>query len=130
MEKPSEPAAIIRNGNHGVAQAQEVGFIQDGPVAPQILPAAENTMNGSIQMPPQQVYVQSAMPAPVHHDMAGLESQFQSLGMNATTPEGPPQTGENGQAEEGDNDEEESEENPVKLFVGQVRNNGCSSEAL
>ena len=67
-------------------------------------------MNG---MPPQQVYVNTAM---VHHGMMGLEAQFHGLGMNETQEvsnrddsDGNDHTGE------GSNDEE-----PIKLFIGQV----------
>ena len=68
-------------------------------------------MNGG--MPPQQVYVNTAMG---HHGMTGLETQFHALGMN----EG--HDLEDGDIEDGmDNDDEDGEEDPVKLFVGQVR---------
>lgn len=63
-------------------------------------------------MPPQQVYVNTAMG---YHGMAALENQFHSLGMNDMhSAAGPPESSE------GDG-EDYNGERPVKLFVGQVR---------
>ena len=65
-------------------------------------------MNGG--MPPQQVYVNSVM---VNHGMSGLETQFHALGMNEA---------QDASHHDGDGDEATGlgEEEPVKLFVGQV----------
>jgi hypothetical protein len=76
------------------------------------------TMNGnSNNLPPQQVYVNGN-----HHNamMNGLENQFHSLGMT----EGHAEDSHTLDLEEEDNDGEEGggEDDPVKLFVGQVRN--------
>eukprot|EP00536_Pseudo-nitzschia_multiseries_P000899 jgi/Psemu1/179721/e_gw1.11.180.1 len=74
-------------------------------------------------VPPQQVYIQQPQ-QPQHHHQLPLESQFQSMGLgnqdsaggrsDDTNNEG----GEHVANEEGD--ENESEEEPIKLFVGQV----------
>lgn len=61
-------------------------------------------------MPPQQVYVNNAM---VHHGMPALESQFHALAMNEGPTVGHHDTEGNGR--------ELDEDQPVKLFVGQVR---------
>jgi hypothetical protein len=73
-------------------------------------------------MPPQQVYLNGAG---VHMDhppnLVGLESQFESLGFRqeeaSLTEPSSTQTNQNGDEEEG----EEGDDEPVKLFVGQVR---------
>jgi hypothetical protein len=71
-------------------------------------------MNGN--MPPQQVYVNTVM-GHQHHAMMALENQFHSLGMA----EG--HDGSHLDMEGDDNDGGEGgEDDPVKLFVGQVRN--------
>jgi hypothetical protein len=63
-------------------------------------------------MPPQQVYLSGEMT-----DMGALAHQFQALGM--PTQQQPPQAGD---SEIGDDNDgtTETEEDPVKLFVGQV----------
>jgi hypothetical protein len=80
-------------------------------------PVPPVVMNGG--MPPQQVYVNTAM---MHHGMVGLETQFQALGMNE---------GQDGMLHdcEGDEGGEEGngEDEPVKLFVGQVRDSSALS---
>jgi hypothetical protein len=71
-------------------------------------PVPPVVMNGG--MPPQQVYVNTAM---VHHGMVGLETQFHALGMNE---------GQDDMLHDGEDGEEgNGEDEPVKLFVGQVR---------
>ena len=71
-------------------------------------------MNGHGGMPPQQVYVNTAMAH--HHHMADLDAQFQSLGMNGMH-DLSNRDGEDDDVEGEGNDEDE----PVKLFIGQVR---------
>jgi len=102
--------------------------------------ATGGTLGGpaAASQPPQQVYVNPAMggqhPPPHHHQlhpgMTGLESQFQAaLGFRqeeataASTEPSSTQTNPNEVADEEDevdNEGEESEGDPVKLFVGQV----------
>lgn len=77
----------------------------------QMHPVAAVAMNGG--MPPQQVYVNTSMGH--HHGIPALEQQFQSLGMNEAQDVG------HHDGEGPDNDEEDTEDDPVKLFVGQVR---------
>jgi hypothetical protein len=84
------------------------GYIQHEPPMQPVPPVA---MNGG--MPPQQVYVNTAM---AHHDMVGLESQFQSLGMHEVQDVSHHDGEEDEEGAEGNTDED-----PVKLFVGQVR---------
>jgi hypothetical protein len=74
-------------------------------------------MNGT--MPPQQVYVESMGP----NKVAGLETQFQSLGIHGDDVN----THDNRQDDDDDiedDDEDEGgdgEDDPLKLFIGQVR---------
>jgi hypothetical protein len=85
-------------------------------------------MNGT--MPPQQVYVSAAMPGIPPAGISGLENQFQSLGFKQEDSIGTDQltnSGNNSETnnledhlEETENEGEESEEEPVKLFIGQV----------
>jgi hypothetical protein len=82
------------------------GYIPHDPAMHAPLPL----MNG---MPPSQVYVNTAMG---YHGMMGIETQFQSLGMsdahdssNHEDSEGNDGTGEGS-----------NEDDPVKLFIGQV----------
>eukprot|EP00934_Nitzschia_sp_Nitz4_P004564 Nitzschia sp. Nitz4//scaffold2_size372955//85058//86891//NITZ4_000383-RA/size372955-snap-gene-0.69-mRNA-1//-1//CDS//3329546656//4554//frame0 len=65
-------------------------------------------------IPPQQVYVNTAM---LHHQMMGLETQFQAMGMNET-----PEHSNGGDDSEylDNNGDGSNEEDPVKLFIGQV----------
>jgi hypothetical protein len=81
-------------------------------------------MNGT--MPPQQVYVSAAMPGIPPAGISGLENQFQSLGFKQEDSIGTDQLTNSGNNSETNNLEdhleegEESEEEPVKLFIGQV----------
>ena len=85
------------------------GYIQNEPPIHTVPPVQ---MNGG--MPPQQVYVNTSMVHP--HGMVGLETQFQTLGMNEV---------QDGVHHGGEGDEHgqegHGEDEPVKLFVGQVR---------
>ena len=82
-------------------------------------------VNGS--MPPQQVYVSSVVPGMPPASITGLENQFQSLGFKQEDSSGHAtdqltNSGPNSEANNlEENDAEEPEEDPVKLFVGQVR---------
>jgi hypothetical protein len=116
---------IMERPTHDIAQKQGEETSSNSPkeVAPSFLPdkilhesttALNSSTNGNTNnMPPQQVYVNSDA-------IAGLEHQFMSLGMNSG--------GENGEVQESntntassDNDgEQNSDDEPVKLFVGQV----------
>jgi hypothetical protein len=84
-------------------------------------------MNGA--MPPHQVYVSSAVPGMPPAGIAGLENQFQSLGFKQedSSGHGTDQLTNSGPNSETNNLEgmeeiegEDAEEEPVKLFVGQV----------
>lgn len=87
-------------------------------------------------MPPQQVFVSAAMPGiPPAAGISGLENQFQSLGFKQEDSIGTDQltnSGPNSESnnldnlEEPEHEGEESEDEPVKLFVGQVRSMQCS----
>ena len=78
-------------------------------------------------MPPQQVFVSAGMPGmPPAAGIVALENQFQSLGFKQEDSIGTDQLTNSGPNSESNNIEEiehegdESEEEPVKLFVGQV----------
>lgn len=102
---------------------------------PQIPTQIEHAMNGSL--PPQQVYVNPAI-GMGHPGMTGLETQFQAIGFRqeeATASTEPSSTQTNPNENDGDDegDEAEEEDDPVKLFVGQVRPtwwNSCRDEIL
>jgi len=131
QQKPVPPTA---NGElpHEEDPAAD-SYVHDA--SSQVPPKMHTHMNGS--MPPQQVYVETNMGPP--NGVAGLENQFQSLGIQsenggmvnghdnnhhpgntATTADG-----ENTELDEGDDIEGgEGEDDPLKLFVGQVRYGG------
>lgn len=78
-----------------------------------------------VGMPPQQVFVNPAVSASMvgPAGMVSLESQFQALGFGqgeASSTEPSSSQSNTNNAEE-DQDGEDAEEEPVKLFVGQVR---------
>ena len=84
-----------------------------------------DAMNGA--MPPQQVYVSSVVPGMPPASITGLENQFQSLGFKQedSSGHGTDQLTNSGPNSESNNleetDGEDTDEEPVKLFVGQVR---------
>ena len=113
MQKPAPPAA---NGElpHEEDPATDT-FVTDAST--QVPPQMHNNMNGG--MPPQQVYVETME----HHHVQppngvnGLETQFQALGIQ------PGHDDDNYGEEdtEGNDEGGEGEDDPLKLFVGQVR---------
>ena len=114
---PKPPPPVVPSQMNGDAMPPAVDEKKESPSADGYLPETQQmhpdaavTMNGG--MPPQQVYVNTGM---VRHGMPGLETQFQSLGMNDV----PDVSHHDGEGTE--NDEEGNEDDPVKLFVGQVR---------
>jgi hypothetical protein len=100
-------------GNYGLENSQVK--------APQI----HQPMNGD-HPPPRQVYVSEVVGGMAPPGMESLENQFQSLGLQQEQvmgPEHPGSTNENGEDLGSEDIEgEEHEEDPVKLFVGQVSN--------
>ena len=76
------------------------------------------------EMPPQQVYVTAAVAGMHPADISGLEHQFQSLGFKQEDSSGTDQltnSGPNSENNLDDHDGEDVEDDPLKLFVGQVR---------
>lgn len=121
MQKTPPPTA---NGelSHEEDPAAD-NFVHDAST--QVPPQMHTNMNGG--MPPQQVYVENNIGQPPN-TMAGLETQFQTLGMqqqdegasndhdnNHSPPEG------SVEHDEGNDEGGEGEDDPLKLFVGQVR---------
>jgi hypothetical protein len=88
-----------------------------------IPPQIHQPMNGELP-PPRQVYVSEVVDGMAHPGMASLDNQFQSLGLQQEQvigAEHPVNTNENGDDLGSEDIEgEENEEDPVKLFVGQV----------
>jgi hypothetical protein len=86
-------------------------------------PQIHQPMNGDLP-PPRQVYVSEVVGGMAPPGMESLENQFQSLGLQqeqVMEPEHPGNTNENGEDLGSEDIEgEEHEEDPVKLFVGQV----------
>jgi hypothetical protein len=113
MQNPEDQPPKISDGE-GVKGEAEGAFVESDEQQPVIPP--EVLTNGVSLMPPQQVYVNDE--SVMSSGITGLESQLMGLQMN------PP--GVNGEAplngEDHDDDELEDDEiEPVKLFVGQVR---------
>ena len=121
MQQPEEQPPKMSNGDHGGGQGEAEGAFVEGD-EPQPVISPEVMTNGGNQLPPQQVYV-SAPTEAMQNGITGLESQLLGLQMN------PGMSGEAIHNEEGvDNDELEDDEiEPVKLFVGQVRKRRRSS---
>lgn len=117
MPDPANEAVAEQGGGESSYTSLESPVAVENQQQPQI-----HTMNGG-RMPPQQVYVNGGVEGHMGPVMAGLETQFQSLGFQPEAG-GKPHAGESDTAEE-DNDETETEEDPVKLFVGQVRMEGA-----
>lgn len=118
MQKPSPPT----NGDlpHEEDPAAD-NFVHDAST--QVPPQMHTNMNGG--MPPQQVYVETMG----QNNVAGLDTQFQALGIQGE--EGIVITHDNNQLTEGDVEHDEGndegndeggdgEDDPLKLFVGQV----------
>ena len=109
---PSEPAtqSIKADEVQTVDEKKESpsadGYANGEGVTP-MQPMPPMPVNGG--MPPQQVYINTAMGYP---PMAALESQFHTMTMNDIHHSAPP-------SEAGD--KEQDGDQPVKLFVGQVR---------
>lgn len=105
---------VVHQGDVDEAKGAPEHVYESHQISSQILPV----MNGGL--PPQQVYVDTAG-GMVHPGMAGLESQFQALGFRqeeaSSTEPSSSQTNPTGE----DDDDNEGEDDPVKLFVGQVR---------
>jgi hypothetical protein len=139
MADPSNDSAVAEHEHQGGGGGGESSYASQESSSPeeaadnqqqqqQHEPQMHHAMNGdSNRMPPQQVYVNgdieghSSSHMMMGPDMTGLETQFQSLGFQPEAGGKPHNAGESDTAEE-DNDETETEEDPVKLFVGQVRN--------
>lgn len=100
------------NGMHN--EEVEEKHVSELPYESEIHP----NMNGN--MPPQQVYVHPGMG---HPGMTGLESQFQALGFRqeeaSSTEPSSTQTNPNADDED-DHEGDDGEDDPLKLFVGQV----------
>jgi len=118
MQKPAAPPT--QNGEHPHEEdpAAENNFVVDAST--QVPPHMHTNMNGN--MPPQQVYVEN-MAQP---NVAGLETQFQALGLqgeegmaNSHDNNHPPPEGDI-EHSEGNDEGGDGEDDPLKLFVGQV----------
>ena len=119
MQKPAAPPTNGELPHEEDPAADSNNFVHDGTT--QVPPQMHTNMNGG--MPPQQVYVENIAPS----NVAGLETQFQALGIqsedgatkdndnNHQNPEGDTEHGE------GNDEGGEGEDDPLKLFVGQVR---------
>jgi hypothetical protein len=96
-------------GNYGLENSQDT-------------PQIHQPMNGGLP-PPRQVYVSEVVGGMAPPGMESLDNQFQSLGLQQeqAMPEHPGNTNENGEDLGSEDIEgEEHEEDPVKLFIGQV----------
>lgn len=124
MQKPSPPPANGEQLPHEEDPAADSNFVTDASTQ---VPPQMHTNGGG--MPPQQVYVETTGPPaggppPVMpNDVSGLETQFQSLGIQQHQPGGGGDNAGHGEGDELEDIEGEGgEDDPLKLFVGQVRN--------
>jgi len=119
MTDPTQSTAPLTNGDAiALKDAEEaVSYTPNGHVHLQINPS--DAHNVAQFMPPQQVYIG---PVGIPPEMACLENQFHNMTMVPHDPgvalEEHEIDGEH--VDEGDNDEETGDEDPLKLFVGQV----------
>jgi len=119
MQTPEEIHPTMSNGEKESAPREaEIPFVNESDPAQQMMPPPE-VMNGANTLPPQQVYVNAPPEAGLPNGITGLESQLMGLRMDPGTGE-PNENGE-GADDHNDEQEEEPEVEPVKLFVGQVR---------
>ena len=103
--------------------------------SPHVLVSQMHHHSAFVGLPPQQVYV--GQNGGHHHyppnpDVGALASQFQALSMPPPQQAPPPphrgaEAPQSGDSETGDDNDgtTETEEDPVKLFVGQVSVTGC-----
>jgi len=118
METPTQAPAPLVNGELGGAKETENGaaYVNNGHIHGQNVTAS----NSGGSMVAQQVYVSSGLPT--HPGMVELQDQFMTMGLGSSDPLRDPQDEVDDEYDlEGDNDEETSDEEPLKLFVGQVR---------
>jgi hypothetical protein len=142
MVEPNEKDVVVDNNTTKVVMDSAAAVAYESSSSSQIIQHHHHhhlALNGGTMMPLQQVYVNSPAElgnhmSMLHHpgSMAGLESQFQSLGLRqeeGTTSSTDPSSDPNGDVDEDDEDDneegDEGEDDPIKLFVGQVSK--CSS---
>ena len=116
--KHPEPATQppMKNVETTTIQQHVVDEKKESPSAEGYIPHEDPMNSTSVTnggMPPQQVYVNTAMSH--HHHMGDLDTQFQALGMNDVSHQ------DGVDEEDGTGVEGNDEDEPVKLFVGQVR---------
>lgn len=111
MQKPAATTTTKGELPHEEDPAADNNFVHDAST--QVPPQMHTNMNG---MPPQQVYVENIAPT----NVAGLETQFQTLGIQGE--DGATEGNPEGDVEHGEGNDEggEGEDDPLKLFVGQV----------
>jgi hypothetical protein len=115
MQQPDEHKPTMSSVEKELAPLETEGPFANENDPAQMMPA--EVLNGE-NSPPQQVYVDAPAGAGIPNGVTGIESQLMGLSMDPET-----EPGENGDTGEDNNDEdEEPEVEPVKLFVGQVRN--------
>jgi hypothetical protein len=117
QQKPGVTPTTNGEHPHDEDPAADNNFVTDAST--QVPPQMHTSMNGG--MPPQQVYVEN--------NMNGLETQFQSLGMGDDGVKGhdDSQDPEDTELDEVNDEVGEGEDDPLKLFVGQVR--ACQLDA-
>lgn len=112
------------------AQGQQVLRANADPYAHEsVEQSAQMYAHSNGVMPPPQVYVSAGVPGVPPTGMTGLESDFQALGFKQEDSSGTDQLTNSGPNSENNLEEmegEDSEEDPVKLFVGQVRQSSRS----
>lgn len=125
MQQPEEHQPKMSNGEkESPALEAEVPFVTESDPAQQMMPPPEVRNGQPNSLPPQQVYINAPPPeAVLPNGITGLESQLMGLRMDP----GGEAAAENGEGADENNDAgAEPEVEPVKLFVGQVRNTNFS----
>jgi hypothetical protein len=115
------PDGLISGLNEATVEEAELGGNYEHENS-QVPPQIHQPMNGGLP-PPRQVYVSEVVGGMTHPGMKSLENQFQSLGLQQEQVMGaeyPGNTNQNGEDLGSEDIEGEHEEDPVKLFVGQV----------
>ena len=110
--------------NEAEVQSDETGGekYEDIPERAASMPTHQPSIGATL--PPQQVYVNPSGGQVIDPSIGGLETQFHALGINPE--EGGDQTSQSQQNGDSsgnasaENDGEETEDDPMKLFVGQV----------
>lgn len=121
MQPPEEHQPTMSDGvKEGAPLETEGPFANENDPAQQMMPP--EVLNGGNSLPPQQVYVNAPPDAVIPNGINGLEAQLMGLRMDPGAADDADENGDLGEDINDEQEEEPDEVEPVKLFVGQVRN--------